>query len=275
MLSLLMTAALAQEPACDEPTDTLQVVSAIERAENAWSMADAKNFNDANRAMATLLPCLEEPLTRSMAARVHRMNGLSHFLNRNDAEMQLSFAAARATAPAFRWPADLVPPDHPVLDGYNAMDTTDLPTEVTLAPKDGSSSYDGREGLARPTSVPTLHQHLGDDGSVLGTWLLNPGDPLPDYPRVSPSVAATPSGEIQRRGARLPMLLGAAGGFAASGVMYGLAASASGSYRSGEVTSIDELDRLRGTTNSAYWASVGLVGASTVTTIGAFAVARW
>ena len=72
------------------------------------------------------------------------------------------------------------------------------------------------------------------------------------------------------------MLLGAAGGFAASGVMYGLAASSSAAYRSTDGTQdADGLDKLRSATNTRYWTSVGLVGASTATTIGAFAVARW
>ena len=277
MLTFLFAMALAQDTACPEPTDTLQLLNAIERGENAWSLANGAEFNAANAAMAELLPCLGEPLTRSMAARVHRMNGLYHFLNRQQDEMELSFAAARATAPAFRWPADLVPPDHPVLDGYNARAVNTQDVTATLAPVDGSSHFDGRETLDRPNGLPTLHQHLDAEGAVAGTWLLAPDAPLPDYPRVAPvtegAIMADTDGT--QRGARMPMLIAAGSGFVLSGLAYGLAASASGNYYNDPGATSDDLNRYRNATNQRYWASVGLAGASTLTTVGAFAVARW
>ena len=92
MIALLLTAAFAQDNACVESTDTLQVLAAIERAENAWSMADRDNFLAANEAMALIVPCLADPLTRSMAARIHRMNGLNAFLSQDDPSMELSLS---------------------------------------------------------------------------------------------------------------------------------------------------------------------------------------
>lgn len=274
MLTLMLSLALAQSSPCTEPTDTLQILIAIERAEDAWSMADASTFNEANEAMTSLLPCLDEPLTRFMSARIHRMNGLYHFLNREQEPMELSFAAARTVAPAYRWPADLVPADHPVLDGYSARPLDSSDVTPILPPVKANSTFDGRETLDRPAAVPTIHQLLSEDSAVLGTWLLNPDDPLPDYPRRA-AMASSGSTTETRRGARLPMLAGAAGGFAVSGLLYGLAAAADGTYHNGDVSSVAELEKLRSATNRRYWASVGLASASTVTTVGALAIAKW
>ena len=142
----------------------------------------------------------------------------------------------------------------------------------TLPPREGESWFDGRESLDRPEGWPTIHQHRGEDGSVLGTWLLWPGDPVPDYPRKAVAVGEGPA--AGKRGVRVPMLIGAGAGFLASGALYGLAGASSSAYHD-EATSAQDLDKLRKATNSRYWASVGLAGASTVTTIGAFAIAEW
>ncbi len=275
----LATVAMAQdvptETACAEAASSADLVGAMEVAENAWSMADAAGFQSATVSLASLLPCVKEPITRSTAARVHRVQGMNHFLQRDPEQMQLSFAAARFVQPGWVWPADLVPADHPVQEQYVAKGIDNPALERTLQPKDGTSWFDGRESLDRPLAWPTIHQHVSDEGAVLGTWLVGPGDSVPDYPRKAVNGSTTSGGAVAKRGIRAPMLIGAGAGYLASGLLYGLAAQSSGQYRSGDTTSVDELDKLRKSTNGRYWASVGLAGASTVTTVGAFAVAKW
>lgn len=277
LILALFPSALAQEAPsapCAEPASSVDLVGAMEVAENAWSMADAAGFQAATTSLASLLPCVDDPITRATAARIHRVNGMNFFLQRDPERMQLSFAAARYVQPGWRWPADLVPPDHPVHEQYVARGIDNPPLERTLTPKEGTSWYDGRESLDRPEAWPTVHQHVADDGAILGTWMLWPGDEVPDYARRPVNEKTAKLDEPDKRGARLPMLVGAGAGYLASGLLYGLAVQADGAYRGDDVT-VDDLDRLRRSTNTRYWASVGLAGASTVTTVGAFAVARW
>lgn len=274
-----LAVALAQEPVtegpCAEPARSADLVGAMEVAENAWSMADAAGFQGATVSIQSLLPCVTDPITRATAARIHRVQGMNYFLQRDGEKMQLAFAAARYVEPGWIWPADLVPADHPVQDQYVAKSIDDPLLDRTLQPRDGTSWFDGRESLDRPAGWPTIHQHRAEDGTVLGTWLLWPGDPVPDYPRKAVNDKTAKEELRERPGARLPMLVGAGAGFATSAVLYGLAASSSSAYHSGEARTADELDQLRKATNGRYWASVGVAGASTVTTVGAFAVAEW
>jgi len=271
-LLALTTLAVAQETGspCEGPASSADLLGAMEVAENAWSMADAEGFKAANVAIASLVPCVNEPITRATAARIHRMNGLNSFLARDDASMDLSFAASRYVQPGFVWPADLVPVDHPVLEAYVASPLDDPKIEATLPPKEGASWFDGRESLDRPTAWPTLHQHLSGEGTVLGTWLLWPDDAVPEYPRR----VNAPAGD-DARGIRTPLLVGAAGGYVLAGLLYGLAGASNATYHSGTVLDPAELDRLQRATNTRYWGAVGFAGASTATTIGGFAFARW
>lgn len=273
-LAAAQDAPVELESGCTETVSSSDLIGAMEVAENAWSMADAAGFKSATVSLESLIPCVRDPITRATAARIHRVNGMNGFLSRDPERMQSAFAAARYTQPGFTWPADLVPMDHPVQEHYVALSTENPALERTLPPKEGQSAFDGRQGLDRPTGWPTVHQHLAEDGAVMGTWLLWPDDATPDYPRKAVA-GRTGKEDVDKRGARLPMLVGAGTGFLASGVLYGLAAQSSSAYHSDEVRPVDEMDKLRNATNTRYWASVGLAGASTVTTVGAFAVARW
>ncbi len=277
LLIALTGVGLAQEPAspCATPASTSDLVGAMEVAENAWSMADAAGFQAATVSIGSLVPCINEPITRSTAARVHRVQGMNYFLQRDPERMQLAFAAARYVQPGWIWPADLVPADHPVQEQYVAKGIDNPALERTLMPKEGTSWFDGRETLDRPLDWPAIHQHVADDGSVQGTWLLWPGDTVPDYPRRAVNDKTARTEDPTKRGARAPMLIGAGAGYVVSGLLYGLAASSNAKYHDPQTQSVDDLDKYRKATNGRYWASIGFAGASTVTTVGAFAAARW
>ncbi len=269
----MVTSLIAWAEPCDQPVSTVDLLGAIEVAENAWTMADASGFQSATASMGSLLPCVADPITRGTAARIHRMQGMGRFLARDPEGEEAAFAAARWVQPGWNWPADLVPVGHPLLKHYVAADLGDPALETTLPPVEGASMFDGRESLDRPTKWPTVHQHLSDDGAVLGTWWLQPADAIPDYPRKNKP--APVEDDRERKGIRTPLLIGAAGGFATSGVLYALAGSSSKNYHNGGQMTVDDMDQLRRATNGRFWASMGFAGASTVTTVSAFAVARW
>jgi len=274
MITLILTTLVAQGAPCDEMVSTAELLGAIEVAENAWTMADAKGFQTAAESMDSLLPCVSDTLTRGTAGRIHRMHGMSRFLARDPDGEKSAFAAARWVQPGWKWPADLVPVGHPLLKHYVEADLGEPDLEVTLPPIEGQSMFDGRESLKRPTKWPTIHQHLSDDGGVLGTWFLSPSDPLPDYPRKNKPAPIDDEGG-DKAGLRTPLLIGAGSGFVVSGVLYALAGASSKNYHGDDQRTVDEMDQLRRATNTRFWASMGFAGASTATTVSAFAVARW
>jgi len=276
---VLVPMATAQDPDCTTGTSAGRLDLLLEAAEGAYSRADLPAYRQAMDEVAPALSCLDEPTTRSLCARLHRVMGLHHFLERElDAELA-SFAAARHVQPGYRLPTDLIPEGNPVRDHYLAVSIDD-PTFVDLPrPASGYLTLDGREGLLRPTSWPTVAQHLGDDGGVLDTWYLAPGAPAPDYPveQPPPEVELLPDAPAARSPARLrtPLLVTAGGCALASAVALGVALASSDRYHDPQTTDVDELERLRSRTNLSTRMSVVLGGAAVGTGAAAVVVGRF
>lgn len=254
LLVAWLTAAAAAD--CPEPVDTTDLERAIAEAEHTFASLEVDAFKQATDRLRDLLPCLEDPLTRQLAADVHRWLGVRAFGDR-DPEASAAFAAARSIDPDHRFPPSMVPPGNPLLDAWAEIDLGVRTVALAPPPAAGSLQFDARTTLERPVSWPTLFQRLDADGAVVETAWLRPDDPLPAYPvaPLLPPVALEP-----RR--RTPLLVGAVVAGVVTGVTYGLAGASHAAFEDPSTPPRD-LGPLRDRTNGLVIASV-VGGAATV-----------
>lgn len=173
---LLVSTSLAQECTSAE----LQL--GLDEAEGHYQTRDKQGFLDAMARNDATLTCMRDPATPALSASLHRMVGLRAFLEREDEEAALAFAAARSLEPAYTFPTTVVPEQHPVQDLYERHDP-DAGSAMVLAPtSDGHLRFDGHRAEVRSTSFPQLFQHLDSTGAVTTTVYLWPSASTPDYP---------------------------------------------------------------------------------------------
>lgn len=129
--------------------------------------------------LASALPCVDEALDARLAARLHRLQGLRHFVQDSESEARRDFAAVRDTSPSMGVPTTLIPADHRVHQLFEATELASLPTEPVGLPRQGTLLLNARERETRPTTIPVLVQHLDRRGEPLLTALVQPGEPLP------------------------------------------------------------------------------------------------
>lgn len=259
-------------PACAASTADLQAI--LEQAQAQYAGLDVDGFKASTDEANALLPCLTDPLPRSLAATYHRFRGLRGFVDGDPVASTGSFAAARSIEPGYRFPESLIPAGNPVLVEYLAVDVEKGTYAPVAEPAVGRLTFDGRTLTQRPTGWPTVLQVYADDGGVSQTAWIGPGEPLPAYEVKADAVADgggdAPIGAVKpkRKGPNLPMVAAGGGALVLSGVFYGLGASAHSQWED-PATMVTDLDGLRDRTNAMQTANIvsgvlglGLVGAS-------------
>lgn len=280
---LVAVAASAQdipEGCISDPVGVDGVYEAIELAQMSFGAGDDGTFLDAAQYAQLVLPCLQEPLTRRMAADWHRLMGLVALVSQDEPGAQRAFAAARTIEPNYRLPPSLNRESLSVDAAYQALPIEAVATEEILS---GGIQLDGRPARERPIELPTLAQVFRDDGSVQQTAWVRPGEPLPDYAIALPTagIAAIqieplaaeplPTGPRPKHISR-PLLGGAGGAIVTSGLLFA-AASVSHERFADPATPYADLNGLEKRTNSLTTASAvaGVVGLG----LGVGVVATW
>ena len=246
---------------CPEATYSTDLTAAIAKAEGTFSDLDIPAFRAATDELRSVMPCLRDPVTRSVAAEVHRFLGLRAFGDR-DPDTRLYFAAARSIEPYYEFPASLIPPGNPVRAVYADLETGQGLGRDVPEPAEGYLQFDGRTTLKRPVTWPTLMQRFDEAGQVVFSAYLAPDDPTPVYPvneETPVEVPPTPSGPPALR---LPLLVGTATAALTTGVLYGMAGSAEARFKDPN-TPDASLVRLERTANTLVIVS-GVTGAATV-----------
>ena len=167
--------------ACPTQTGLRELGNDMARAEHAYGSLDLDGFITASDALRTDLPCLGEVLTRDVAARAHRIEGLRGFVDGDRRAATQSFAAARVLDPDYRFPDTLIPSGYPEWEQYEAMDVTLGGTAKVDPVIDGYLVFDGKIGTTRPTDWPTILQVTNEDGEVTVSAYVRPGQPMPNY----------------------------------------------------------------------------------------------
>ncbi|MCK6503119.1 hypothetical protein L6R53_06950 [Myxococcota bacterium] len=259
-LRLLGAPAFAQAPPCPAPTSTAQVLAALELAEAAYADADPVALEQARAQAEATLPCVQESVSRSLIARLHRTMGLAAFVAADTARAERSFAAARHIEPGYTFPAEVVPPGNPALDHYLAL-SVDHPATVALdpAPAEGRLLIEGRYATERPAAWPVVAQVLDESGHVTRTAWVWPDQPLPPYPPAppdgpSPLADADPPRPFARK---LPWLLGTVGAAATTGTLLAVSRTTAATWEDPQTVGEDRLRTLRSTANGTLYASAG------------------
>ncbi len=91
--SLLVTGTAWAAP-CTEPTTTSDVALSLEAAETAFGSLDGMRFLTETDKALDALPCVTDPVSRTLAARLHRTVGFKAFLQEDQSGAALSFASA-------------------------------------------------------------------------------------------------------------------------------------------------------------------------------------
>jgi hypothetical protein len=98
---------------CPEPVTVAVLDGTVGLAEQSAGR-DAQAFGDAVHALRDQLPCLEAVVSPSLAARLHRVEGLQAFVDGAGERALMAFAASNRLDPDYRFPATLFPQAHPV-----------------------------------------------------------------------------------------------------------------------------------------------------------------
>ena len=243
----------ASAAACPDPATEAALVEHLAAAEAAFSDLDIEAFIAKSDAMRAAIPCLAEIPTPAVVARVHRLEGLRAFGER-DVSAVRAFAAARALAPDHVFAPEIVPPNSPILEDYLAMDLAAGDLEAMPEPLQGALYVDGRPTRDRPTAWPALIQLVDGEKPAWSTYL-DHDKPLPAYDLAptpapvpapvpapapvpeaplgpSPVAGPVPAGPAARDPwrRRAPLFIAAGTAATATGVMYGLAARARSVY---------------------------------------------
>jgi len=276
MVWWLAASALAAD--CPAPAAPGEIGAVLDAAEAGFASLAPDVFIDRLDEATLLLPCLDEVIAPSLAARWHGLSGLRLYTAGRVDDARASFASARAADPTWTLSEALVPAVHDVRSLIGAPASTG--GDALEPPATGRLFVDGADSATRPADRPVVVQwsEAGTVGFTSYSW---PGDALPTYPRAlqdTAPVLAThpelPRVEPPRRKWGLLVAGGVAAG--ASAVLYGLGAAGQQHTLHGTLdTGVDraELESMRARTN-AFVVSSGVTAGLAAAGVVTFAVVR-
>jgi hypothetical protein len=163
------------------PVPVGQLEGAVDSAQLAFTRMDAGAFRAASDVAFAGVECLAEPVPRATAARLHRLRGLRAFVDGDDPGARAAFSAARAADPAYRFPAALLPTDHPARALFDEATLGLEHRSFVPRPTTGALQFDGAPAGSRPSTRATVMVVLDGQGRVARSAYLWPDDPLPPY----------------------------------------------------------------------------------------------
>lgn len=183
--------------ACPEPASNAELLGVLRSEEAAYAARDIAGFTTLATRARGMLPCLDEPISPTVAAAWHRASALQATVAITAESRPTSVASFRAMlasesnyalAPGLAGPGSVVPA---WLD--EARGAGPGPTEPAAAPDHTHLLFDGVVGADRPTQRPTILQlEWEDPARVRYTAELGPGDALPDWA----ALGLLPSNEV-------------------------------------------------------------------------------
>ncbi|MDP2313552.1 MAG: hypothetical protein Q8P41_11650 [Pseudomonadota bacterium] len=260
------------QAACPSRTTAADLASAVSAAEIAYVGMDLDAFRVAREQADAAIPCLVEILTPPDAAAWHRLAGLDAFVTQDTLRTLSAFRAAVSIQPAYKLPSTIAPEGNPLANVYAMAANQPMGAVAHLTTPAWTLAYvDGARAPARATQRQTLVQLATSDGEVLWSAVLLADAPAPDWSAfqreaettavvtASTSTAlptAAPKATKKKHKPTLPIAIAAGGAAAASGVLYGLAASSRAEFDDPS-TSLDEVEGLAGTTNTLGYSAIG------------------
>jgi hypothetical protein len=191
----LLTASAAFGQACPNKTtlDALQLN--LTAAEEAFAELDVELFSRSMEDLSLKLPCVRDLVPPKVAARYHRVLGISLYANGEEIEAFQALRAARVLDTEYSFPAGMFPPGHELVVRFQGIDLKERSQGRVLGARDLTIHFDGTTTRKRPSRRATLLQMSTPDGSVLSTRFMQPADTMPKYetrPRLrKPIIIAT------------------------------------------------------------------------------------
>lgn len=169
--------------ACDGDVSNADLKNHLTAAQSAYEQLDLARFRSNRDAAMNGVPCMIEPLTPTIAADLHRLEGLIAFSDRDTSLAESSFAAARDLEPEYSFPATMVPAGNPILIHYGAVNLAKVPMLPVVPPAEGMVWLNGEPATGRREGLPLFFQRTDPEGTVTTSQLLPPGATLPTYPK--------------------------------------------------------------------------------------------
>ena len=257
---LLVVLTLTARAAC--PASPSALAASLDSAEAAFNELDSQKLHKATEDAQSQADCLTAPIDAATAARLHRAVGLRAFVDGDQDSARLSFAAARAADPAFVFPEDVLPRNHPARALYDQASQVAPVAMPAAPPSSGTLEFDGAPSLSRPAAWPTVAVLVGDRGEAAHSAYLSPGEPLFPYS----TGRAGPTARMN-----VPLAVTAGVSLAAAGVLYGAARSSFDRFWD-EATPTTELEGLQSRTNGLFYGSMGAAALGVAAGVGVFTV---
>ena len=243
------------------PARSADLDATLEKAEAAFAAMTAAGFRSAAEEAVAEAGCLTDRPAAATIARLHRVEGLAAFVDRDEERSQAAFSAARAIEPDYTFPDALVPEGTPAAQLYAAAVPMQDRGTLILPPHDGRVEFDGQQDSARPWYRPALVQVVRDDGIVIGSAYLWPRDTLPPY-------------EVATRGPNRALLGIAGSSLLAVGAVYGANLAVHESYFDAHPDS-PERERIRAANNALVVTGAALGVVALGSGVGAVIAGRW
>ncbi len=280
-LSLLLLLPVVQDaPACEQPLSLFELGTVLDDAEQAMGRS-GEVFDAASGYGAGALPCLEDVVEPTMAARLHRMMGMRALVKGDRDQALAAFAASHRIEPSFAFPDEVFAASHPISRLY--VEAAETPVGLQDAEFQPATViwYDGVDAEQRPEGVPVLAQRTTEWGALLATAYLWPDDPAPAVPpqliaalpRPEPpepdpeqleGALPVPGPELRVRAAgepppwlRTALVSVASASAVAAGASAAFAGATAADYRNNP-HSLDELDQLKARNNTLVYTAGGL-----------------
>jgi len=265
-LAILALGAGPAHAACPTQVSPDDLSLRLTEADVAFLDLDEEGFEQARTAAAWSVPCLSGSIASGQAAGFHRVEALGSFLARDHAATVRSFRSVLAASPGYLLSEDVAPEGHPLRMLFDVAEGLAPATGPELAtPRKGEIWIDGVSVMAQPAGRPFIFQHLGPEGEIYASALVQAGGSLPAYAAIR---------EKKRAGLNMPLAITAGASALASGGLYLLAGGQAAQYWDA-ATPEGDLDALRGKANALGWASVGTGMIAVGAGAGAVLVGTW
>lgn len=246
--------------ACPNRTTLEGLQENLLAAETAFSELDVESFSRSLEDLALKLPCVRDAIPADVAARYHRVLGVSLYANGEEIKAFHALQAARTLDQEYQFPEGMFPAGHALVVQFNNLDPKERHKGRVLAPRALNVHFDGKQTRKRPVGRATLLQLSTEENMFRSTQFLHPTDPMPNY-------------EARAR-LRKPLLIGVSITAALATLFYGSALASRAEFNKQDPRySLDDLERLQKRTNtlvgvSATLGGLALGGGITVVIVG-------
>ena len=168
MIFLFLNAAYA-ESTCLELHSSTTFSASIDAATMAFVQRDTEKLHLQIEQLETMLPCLQDPITPTLAATFHLTEGMFFSISGEKLKAQQSFAISKSIDSSIEFPEYIYPKGHPIQVSF---ETTPAAKRNEIAsPTKEIWYFDGLANVGRPIDTPTIFQVTEHDTVIYSSYL--------------------------------------------------------------------------------------------------------